>query len=98
MHVGGPANYGPTALLNTIYKLYVFMLQKRLAAGLGDEISETQLGFRQKRSTSQPLYIFGKAMGDKMLLVFLDWEKLVMKRLRRNSYKRCIDLAHQQKS
>jgi hypothetical protein len=56
-NVEDPANYRPIALLNTIYKLYAAILQKRLAAGLDEKLWETQYGFRKKRSTAQPLFI-----------------------------------------
>ena len=45
-NVEDPANYRPISLLNTIYKLYAAILQKRLAAGLDEKIWETQCGFR----------------------------------------------------
>ena len=56
-NVEDAANYRPIALLNTIYKLYAAILQKRLATGLDDKLWETQYGFRKKRSTAQPLFI-----------------------------------------
>ncbi len=74
-------NYRPIALLNTTYKIFVSMIQKRLAAGLDNQIQTTQYGFRQKRSTSQALYVarriqdLAEQSGDEVLLVFLDWEK-----------------------
>ena len=80
-NVEDPANYRPIALLNTIYKLYAAILQKRLAAGLDEKLWETQYGFRKKRSTAQPLFItrrlqdLAESSGDKLFLVFLDWEK-----------------------
>ena len=49
--------------------------------GLDQRLWETQYGFRKKRSTSQPLFITrrlqdqAKQTGDKLFLVFLDWEK-----------------------
>ena len=80
-NVEDPANYRPIALLNTICKLYAAILQKRLAAGLDEKLWETQYGFRKKRSTAQPLFItrrlqdLAESSGDKLFLVFLDWEK-----------------------
>ena len=79
--VEDPANYRPIALLNTIYKIHASIIQKRLARGMDDRISELQYGFRAKRSTSQPLFIarriqdYVEAAGDKLTMVFLDWEK-----------------------
>ena len=77
------ANYRPISLLNTIYELYAAILRKRLATGLDEKLWETQYGFREKRSTAQPLLItrrlqdLAEASGDKFFLVFLDWEKNV---------------------
>ena len=56
-NVEDPANYRPISLLNTIYKIYAAILQKRLATGLDDKIWETQYGSRKKRSTTQLLFI-----------------------------------------
>lgn len=80
-NVEDPANYRPIALLNTIYKIYASIIQIRLATGLDETLWETQYGFRKKRSTSQPLFITrrlqdqAECTGDKLFMVFLDWEK-----------------------
>ena len=39
-NVEDPADYCPIALLNTIYRVYVAVLQRRLAEGLDDKIWE----------------------------------------------------------
>ena len=68
-------------MLNTLYKIYASILQKRLANGIEDRIWETQFGFRKKKSTSQPLFITRRLQdqaeitGNKLFLIFLDWEK-----------------------
>ena len=80
-HVENPANYRPIALLNTLCKIYASLLQRRISMGLDQRLWETQYGFRKKRSTSQPLFITRRLQdqaeqtGDKLFLVFLDWEK-----------------------
>ena len=80
-NVEDPANYRPIALLNTLYKMYASIIQKRLSDGIEDRIWETQFGFRKKKSTSQPLFITrrlqdqAESTGDKLFLIFLDWEK-----------------------
>ena len=79
--VEDPANYRPIALLDTLYKILTSLIQTRMANAIDERISQLQFGFRKKRSTSQPLFIarriqdFAEASGDKLFLVFLDWEK-----------------------
>ena len=57
------------------------MLRNRIINGLEDRISETQYGFRKKRSTAQPIFATRRSMdraeaaGDPLFLIFLDWEK-----------------------
>ena len=80
-NVENPANYRPIALLNTLYKIYASLLQRRISMGLDQRLHETQYGFRKKRSTSQPLFITRRLQdqaeqtGDKLFLVSPDWEK-----------------------
>ena len=45
-------NYRPISLLCSVYKIYAALLQRRLASALDDDISKTQFGFRQGKSTS----------------------------------------------
>ena len=80
-NVEDPQNYRPIALLNAIYKIYAALIQNRLVTALEPHIANTQFGYRKARSTSQPLYItrrlqnFSETYGDKLLMIFLDWEK-----------------------
>ena len=80
-NVEDPANYRPISLLNSLYKIYASLIQTRLANSMDDRISDTQYGFRKKRSTNQPLFVarrlqeMAEAAKEKLLIVFLDWEK-----------------------
>ena len=56
-NVESPANYRPIALLNTLYKIYASLIQRRISEGLDSRLWGTQYGFRKCRSTSQPLFI-----------------------------------------
>ena len=79
--VENPANYRPISLLDTLYKIFTSLIQNRMANAIDHRLSNLQYGFRKTRSTSQPLFIarriqdFAEAAGDKLFLVFLDWEK-----------------------
>ena len=53
-----PENYRPIALLSIGYKLMVSMIQKRLSDALGDRIDPAQCGFREGKSTSQPIHTY----------------------------------------
>ena len=81
-NVENPANYRPIALLDTLYKIYASLIQKRICLGLDQRLRHTQYGFRKCRSTSQTLLITRRLQdqaeqtGDKLFLVFLDWEKV----------------------
>ena len=76
-----PENYRPISILNSIYKIYAGVIQKRLADALDHDLQQTQYGFRKARSTSIPLAIIrrlleiAEAGQDPCYLVFLDWEK-----------------------
>ena len=74
-------NYIPISLLNSMYKLFAAVIQKRLASKLDRHLQKTQYGFRANRSTSDALYNIRRIMeyGEKttnpLMLVLLDWEK-----------------------
>ena len=75
-----PASYRPISLLNTLYKVYTAMLQKRSASEHDNHLRETQYGFRANRSTQDPLFIIRKAQdlsiktGSPLHFLFLDWK------------------------
>lgn len=75
------SNYRPMSLLNSMYKLFAAIIQKRLAAKLDKHLQQTQYGFRANRSTADALYLIRRIMeyGEKttnpLMLVLLDWEK-----------------------
>jgi len=75
-----PSNYRPISLLNTTYKIYAAMLQKRLAKQFDHTLRPNQFGFRAAKGTRHPLFILRRAMEwsiltDKPLhLLFLDWK------------------------
>ena len=48
------ANYRPISLLNTMYKLFAAVLQRRIAETLDTDLQETQYGFRRERCTEMP--------------------------------------------
>ena len=81
-NVENPANYRPIALLNTLYKIFASLIQRRISTGLDSRLWGTQYGFRKCRSTSQPLFITRRMQdqaeqsNEKLFLVFLDWEKV----------------------
>ena len=74
-----PANYRPISLLNVLYKIHASMLQKRLAAAHDKHLRSTQLGFRARRSTSDPAFIlrrlqdYSAKVGQQFHILFLDW-------------------------
>ena len=75
------SNYRPISLLNTVYKLFAAIVRKRLADHIDPFISESQFGFRRDRSTTQALFVarrlqdIGEQTGDRVVMLFLDWEK-----------------------
>ena len=80
-----PANYRPISLLNTLYKIYASLIQKRIADAIDDKLQTTQYGFRPNRGTAEAIQYI-RRMVDKeesrnsnTLLVLLVWEKAVDK-------------------
>ncbi len=74
-------NYRPISLLNSIYKIYTGIIQKRLAKTLDKHLQKTQFGFRKDKSTADAIQIIrrvaehGQQTNNKLHLVLLDWEK-----------------------
>jgi hypothetical protein len=74
-------NYRPISLSNSCYKIYVSLLQTRIATTIDRFLMKTQYGFRKSRSTVIPLACIrrlcerAEASIDEMRLVFLDWAK-----------------------
>ena len=57
------SNYRPISLtINTMYKIFASLLQKRLASFLDDKNRPTQFGFRANRLTSQPIHIMRRLL------------------------------------
>ena len=90
-----PANYRPISLLNTFYKIYAALLQRRLATAHDHQLRQTQYGFREKRSTKDPMFVLRRAQdyslktGTPFQLIFLDW-KMAFDKVDRESM--CIAL------
>ena len=76
-----PANYRPISLLNSIYKVFAAMLQKRLSLFHETNLRSTQYGFRPHRGTTQPLFILRRSMewsemtSNQLHYLFLDWKQ-----------------------
>ena len=76
-----PANYRPISLLNVMYKVYAALLQKRLAAAHDHKLRVTQFGFRQHKSTQEPIFIlrrlqdYSAKTGQHFHMLFLDWKQ-----------------------
>ena len=77
-----PSNYRPISLLDTCYKLYARVLQRRIADAVDDSIRKTQYGFRKGRSTVNALFILRRLLewvqnhkDGRFYMLFLDWEK-----------------------
>ena len=49
-------NYGPTSLLNTLYKLYAAILKNIIADKLDKHLQATQFGFRKDKNTGGAIY------------------------------------------
>ena len=76
-----PDNYRPIALLSITYNILAIIIHARLCESLGEEINPVQFGFRKKKSTAQPLFIYRRLReiqeesGSSFHTLLLDWEK-----------------------
>ena len=75
-----PKSYRPISLLNSLYKLYARLIQKRLANALEPRVRNRQHGFRRNHSTSDPIHTLRRLMElfeatrEPLYLLFIDWE------------------------
>ena len=75
------ASYRTIALLNITYKIYAKMLQERLRNILDHRIVEFQFGYRQGKSTAEPIFIarrtqeFAERHGNTLYMLALDYSK-----------------------
>ena len=74
-------NYRPISLLNSIYKIYAAITQRRLAEILDEHLQKTQYGFRKNKSTADAIHLIRRAAehghqtNNKLHMVLLNWEK-----------------------
>eukprot|EP00959_Pyramimonas_sp_CCMP1952_P018221 385938-Pyramimonas_sp.AAC.1 len=74
-------NDRPISLLNSVYKLYAAILQKRIEECVDPYVQTTQYGFRRRESTMHAVQCvrrfaeMGEAADQQVLMVLLDWEK-----------------------
>ena len=77
-------NYRPISLLNSTYKIFAAILQRRIAEAIDDELQPTQYGFRKNKSTADAIHCVRRFIehgeqttntGQTTILVLLDWEK-----------------------
>ena len=79
--IDDPSNYRPISFLNSLYRIYVSLIRARIQKAVGSKISETQFGFRPKRSTAQATYLirrlqdWSEQKGADLFLALIDWEK-----------------------
>ena len=91
------ANYRPISLLNTMYKIFASIIQKRLADGIDAKMMRTQYGFRKARSTQHAIHIIrrilevGEGTTSRLIMVLLDWEKAFDKLTRKVLFQHCKD-------
>ncbi len=75
-----PKSYRPISLLNSLYKIYARLIQKRLSNSLEPRIRNRQHGFRKNHSTSDPIHTLRRLMElfeatrEPLYLLFIDWE------------------------
>ena len=76
-----PENYRPIALLNITYKILAIISHVRLCDSLDNKVDPAQFGFRKKKSTAQPLFIYRRLReiqeesGSSFHTLLFDWEK-----------------------
>ena len=74
-------NYRPISLLNTLYKLFAAILQRRISKTLDKHLQTTQFGFRKDKSTADAIHLirrvieYGESTQNQLHLLLLDWEK-----------------------
>jgi sorting nexin-29 len=54
-------NYRPITLLNTAYKIFAILLNKRLMENIQNKLEDNQMGFRPNRSTIDNIFIVEKS-------------------------------------
>ena len=76
-----PENYRPISLLNISYKILAYIMHERISSKIDKLLGDNQSGFRRKRSTIDPIYCVRRLQDlaesgkDRMVMIFLDWEK-----------------------
>ena len=76
-----PTAHRPIALLNTMYKVYAALIQKRLASIHDHNIRDAQFGFLSHKSTNEPIFIirryqdYSAKTGHPAHFLFLDWKQ-----------------------
>ena len=74
-------NYRPISLLNTLYKIFAAILQRRISKTLDRHSQKTQYGFRKNGSTADAIHLirrvieYGESTNNKSHSLLLDWEK-----------------------
>ena len=75
------SSYRPIALLNVTYKVFAKLLQTRLRDELDHRLVPFQFGYRQGKSTSEPIFIARRAQeiaerhGTQLYMLALDYSK-----------------------
>ena len=74
-------NYRPISILNTPYKIFAAILQRRISRTLDRHLQKTQYGFRKDRSIADAIHLirrvieYGESINNRLHLLLLDWEK-----------------------
>ena len=80
-----PENYRPIAFLNTAYKMFVSIVQRRLAQGMDQAIDEMRFGFNKKKYITAIAKIARRTAdiveepGASLYMLLIDWEKALDK-------------------